>query len=129
MAVLVFTNALNLEADLVRSWPVLTGLAGWLLGIVGLAQRRQWGWYLTTAASLFFSFLAVAAAYIHLFFHGVPSLGMFAAEPQALGYVALAVLPWITTGLLFQRDVCPFRERQPQIPGDTPGPLDRPWRP
>ena len=102
MAALVFTNALSLEADLVLSWPV------WLIGIVALVQKRRWGWYLTTLSALFFSALGVAAAYIILFFHGVPTLKTFASEPKALGYVALAVVPWITTGLLFHRDVRPF---------------------
>jgi hypothetical protein len=108
MATLVFTNALSLEADLVRSWPVITGLAAWLIGIAALVQTRQWGWYLTTVSALFFSALGVAAAYITLFFHGVPTLNTFASEPQLLVYVALAVVPWITTGLLFHRDVRPF---------------------
>ena len=101
MAALVFTNALSLEADLVLSWPVVTGLAAWLIGIIALVQKRRWGWYLTTLSALFFSALGVAAAYIILFFHGVPTLKTFASEPQALGYVALAVVPWITTRTSF----------------------------
>jgi hypothetical protein len=102
------TNALSFEADLVRSWPVVTGLAAWLIGIVALLQKRRWGWYLTTLSALFFSALGVAAAYIILFFHGVPTLKTFASEPRAQRAVALAVVPWVTTGLLFHRDVRPF---------------------
>lgn len=108
MVALLVSGYLALEPDFALSWPVVVGLAAWIMGTAGLWWGRRWGWYLTTMAATLASLLATLIGVGLVFFHGVPTWRMLANNPEVFAMLGGSLVPWVTVVTLLHPEVRRF---------------------